>query len=269
MSDWNTGFCDTNGIRIWYTRTGGDKPPLILLHGLAADGACWTPVARSLQDEYDVIMPDARGHGKSGAPGHGYLYDDHANDVIGLIDSLKLSSTVLLGHSMGGMTAAVTASRIPDRLRGLILDDPTFISPDFQREVYESDVAEQHRMLLTKSFEELVEDGRKRHPARSSETIELAARARLRTSVEAFEVLTPPNPDYKELLSKIYAPVLLVISDRGVVSPEAAREMQQINSKLRVEQIMGAGHGIHYDQPDRIAAVVKSFLSSIGESSAR
>jgi len=100
MTGWNMAVCKTNGINIHYTRTGGDKPTLVLLHGLTANGACWTGVARVLEKDYDVIMPDARGHGKSSVPDHGYSYEDHANDVIGLINSLRLPSPILLGHSI-------------------------------------------------------------------------------------------------------------------------------------------------------------------------
>ena len=63
MTNWMSGVCKANGIHIHYLRTGGRKPPLVLLHGLTASGACWTPLARALQNEYDVVMPDARGTG--------------------------------------------------------------------------------------------------------------------------------------------------------------------------------------------------------------
>ena len=119
------------------------KPPVILLHGLMTNGACWAILAHSLAEEFDVIMPDARGHGKSSAPDDGYRYEDHANDVIGLIKALKLSSPIIVGHSMGGMTAALVASRNPSLLRGVILADPTFLSPKVQHDVYDSNVAEQ------------------------------------------------------------------------------------------------------------------------------
>ena len=102
MSYWDTAVCETNGINIHYTRTGGNKPPLILLHGLMTNGVCWTGLAHVLEKEYDVIMPDARGHGNSSVPDFGYRYEDHANDVAGLINALRLPPPILLGHSMGG-----------------------------------------------------------------------------------------------------------------------------------------------------------------------
>jgi N-formylmaleamate deformylase len=148
VTNWMTGVCKANGIEIHYSRTGGSKPPLVLLHGLTGSGACWNPLARALEVEYDVVMPDARGHGNSSTPLNGYRYDDYANDVVGLIQWLGLAAPVLLGHSMGGMTAAVVASEAATPISGVILVDPTFLSPTRQREVYESDVVEQHRRLL-------------------------------------------------------------------------------------------------------------------------
>ena len=228
------------------------------------NGLCWTVLAKDLEKEYDVIMPDARGHGKSSVPDYGYRYEDHANDVAGLINALRLPPPLLLGHSMGGMTAAVATSRKPNLLRGLILADPTFLSPKVQREVRDSDVADQHRKILNMSLDEVVAEARVRHPNRSSETLELFARARLQTSMSAFDVLTPPNPDYKLLVSKIDVPSLLVFGDKGVVPSAVAEELQLLNPRFQVEQIRNAGHGLHLDQPERFATVIKSFLRSIG-----
>lgn len=59
-----------------------------------------------LEKDYDVVMPDARGHGNSDTPDYGYRYDDLAADTMSLINALGLVTPVLLGHSMGGMTGA-------------------------------------------------------------------------------------------------------------------------------------------------------------------
>jgi N-formylmaleamate deformylase len=264
MSDWTTGICEANGIDIHYRRTGGAKPPVVLLHGLMGSGACWNPLARALEGDYDVVMPDARGHGNSSTPLSGYRYEDHAGDVVGLIRELRLEAPVLLGHSMGGMTAAVVASRTDVAIRGVILAEPTFLSPQRQREVHESDVVEQHRQLLDSNREDVLAQARARHAHRLSELVELVAESRLKTRMAAFDVLTPPNPEYRQLVSAINVPMLLVIGDSDVViSLEAARALQNINSRLRVEQIRNAGHGLQYDQPERFAAAVRPFLLQV------
>lgn len=86
--------------------------------------------------------------------------------------------------------------------------------------------------------------------------------ARLETSLDAFEVLTPPNPDYRELVRSIRAPILLVIGDAGVVSVETARELHSLNPLLRYELIPDVGHGLPYDKPDTLGEMVKGYLRS-------
>jgi pimeloyl-ACP methyl ester carboxylesterase len=264
MTGWTTGTCEANGVSLHFTRTGGEKPPLVLLHGLSLDGRCWAPHARELEVGFDVVMPDARGHGGSSTPAAGYTYDELAADVVGLIQGLALASPILVGHSMGGMTAAVVAARHPTLLRGLVLVDPTFLSPATQREVYAGGaLREQHRRLLARSLPELLAELKARHPHRSAELVESIARARLATRPEAYDVLAPPNPDFRQLIGAIRVPTLLVIGGPGgVVSAELASELQRLNGHVQVAQISEAGHGLHLDQPERFIALVKAFLGA-------
>lgn len=264
MAGWITGTCEANGIDVHYLRTGGNKPPVVLLHGLMTSGTCWTPVARALEKDYDAIMPDARGHGNSGVPDQVYLYENLAADVVSLIDALDLANPVLVGHSMGGMTAAVVAGRNSKRLRGLILVDPAFLTLERQNEVHESDVVDQHRRILGRSKEDFLAETRLRRSHRPQEIIELLVEARFQTSIRAFEILTPPTPDYIQLINMLDIPSLLVIGGVGsVVSPKVAAELAGLNPHLKVVQIAETGHGIPYDQPDRLSAIVQTFLSSL------
>jgi len=81
--------------------------------------------------------------------------------------------------------------------------------------------------------------------------------------MSAFDVLTPPNPEYRRLVGTISVPVLLVIGDVPVVSLETARELESLNPRVRIEQIQNARHGIPYHQPERFEAVVASYLKSV------
>lgn len=233
------------------------------LHGLMGSGACLLPWAEGLDDSLDVILPDARGHGGSAAPEKGYLYGDLTDDVVELIKKLTLDAPILAGHSMGGMTAAVAACALGSAVRALILIDPTFISPEWQREVYESDVAQEHRQSLQSARDVLLDQARIRSPHRSEEMIEHLVDARLRTSPNAFEVLTPPNLDWRDLIRRIPVPILLLIGDRGVVSLDTARELQSIKPLLCYELIPDVGHGLPYDKPSQLRAAMLAFLEQV------
>jgi N-formylmaleamate deformylase len=102
-----------------------------------------------------------------------------------------------------------------------------------------------------------------RHPHRSAEIVELLAEARLQTSVNAFEVLRPPNPDYHTLMSSLRVPVLIVLGDAPVLSIATARKLQTRSALVQVEVIEHAGHGLPYDQPERFAAALRDFLISV------
>jgi pimeloyl-ACP methyl ester carboxylesterase len=263
MVPWRDEVCEANGIRIHHLRTCGGGPAVVLLHGLMGSAACWSPLARALAAQFDVVMPDARGHGGSSAPATGYSYPDLADDVVGLVRTLQLSRPVLVGHSMGGMTAALAATRSAGLARGLVLVDPTFIDPEMQQQVWESDVADQHRRALGQPRSELAADARARYPRRSTEIIDLQVDARMTTSMSAFGVLAPPNPDFRAVVRAITVPTRLVIGDTPVVSLEVATELTTINPLVSVEQIPDAGHGLPFDQPEQLQRAVMAFLHQL------
>lgn len=258
-----SGRCQANDIDIHFLRTGGSKPPLVALHGLVGSGACLSPLASLLESDFDVVLPDARGHGQSDVPDNGYSYSELAADVLGLIEALDLTAPVLLGHSMGGLTAAVVASLPGSTISALVLVDPTFISPEWQREAFESNVAAEHLQLLTSSRSDLLAQARRRSPHRSDHTVRHLVNARLRTSPKAFEVLRPPNPDYRELTRCIRVPTLLVLGERGIVSRDVAKELQRLNPLVHYELITDVGHGLPYDQPNQVGEAARSFLRKV------
>ena len=106
MSQLSSAGITTNGINLHYYRTARSAqtrswPSLVLLHGITDSGLCWSRVVKALAAEFEMILPDARGHGLSDKPATGYAPQDHAADVAGLIRGLGLERPILIGHSMG------------------------------------------------------------------------------------------------------------------------------------------------------------------------
>src|ERR671934_267555 len=91
MSNWFEGDVSANGIKVHYHRTGTPgKPVLLLLHGITDSGRVWVRVARELEDEYDMVMTDARGHGQSDDLASGFSIPMLADDAAGVIGGLGL-----------------------------------------------------------------------------------------------------------------------------------------------------------------------------------
>ncbi len=94
---WSEGDIFANGIRQHYYRTGGEKTALLLLHGFNEYGLTWLRVARELEQDYDVIMLDARGHGRSDGIASGFSNTLLVEDVVGVIRELKLDRPRVIG----------------------------------------------------------------------------------------------------------------------------------------------------------------------------
>ena len=120
---WQTRSIETDdGTRIHYTRTGGQKPPVLLLHGIQASGLTWLRTAKALEATYDVVMPDFRGHGQSSRIGSSLSPNTLVNDTIGVLRALELATPYVVGHSMGADIAGRLAAVHP--ARAVVLVDP-------------------------------------------------------------------------------------------------------------------------------------------------
>jgi esterase len=113
-----------------YKYYGGEgKPPLIILHGLLGSSRNWNVAGKELTEAFEVFALDARNHG--GSP-HTltHTYEDMMEDVLHWMDQREMHQAALLGHSMGGKVAMLTACRNWDRVSELYVAD---ISPkDYQ-----------------------------------------------------------------------------------------------------------------------------------------
>jgi N-formylmaleamate deformylase len=118
---WQTGAIEAaDGAQIHYTRTGGAKPALLLLHGVQATGLTWLRTAQAFEASYNVVMPDFRGHGQSSRIGAGLSTDMLVDDTIAVLRALGLERPFVVGHSMGADIAGRLAAAYPTRAVALV-----------------------------------------------------------------------------------------------------------------------------------------------------
>lgn len=269
---WHSGTVQANGITIAYTRTGGGGPPLVLAHGMTDNGLCWAPLAATLAPEYDLVMVDARGHGRSAAPAQGYTPADQAADLAGLIAALGLERPAILGHSLGAITALVLAGSYPELPRAILLEDPPpwwvipdTITPEMQART--DGINAWLAQIKQQSRTELFAFSRADEPGWSEADREPWVEAKLQFSPQIADVLRPETPasvDWPAVLGHIRCPALLITAEvaRGAAtSPEAAAALQTHLPQLQIAPIAGAGHSIRRDQPAAYLMAVRAFLS--------
>jgi pimeloyl-ACP methyl ester carboxylesterase len=269
MTEWFEGKVHANGITIHYHRTGGkNKPSLLLLHGITDNGLCWSRVARDLEGSYDVIMTDARGHGRSDDIATGYSLTLLADDAAGVIQALGLEKPFLFGHSMGAMTAAKVAATYPDLVCAIILEDPpleasppeaTNADPQAQqawRSIFDTTLPREERIARAFAMNPIwVEE----------EIIPWAdSKAEFRPDVMTSAAGLFETP-WREIISRITCPILLITGDaeRGaMVRSEVAQEASHLWHHGKLIHINGAGHNIHRDRYDKTMTAVRTFLES-------
>ncbi|MCW8946639.1 MAG: alpha/beta hydrolase [Sedimenticola sp.] len=128
-------FVNTNGIRLHYLDYSGSGPVVILMPGLTANAHSFDGlVAAGLTDSVRLLAVDLRGRGLSDKPESGYTLEDHALDIIGLLDQLGLDQVILGGHSYGGLLGLYMAHRYPERVKKLlVIDAAAEMHPDTRR----------------------------------------------------------------------------------------------------------------------------------------
>jgi 3-oxoadipate enol-lactonase len=107
-----------------YTESGkADAPAVVLVHGFPFSQEMWTPQVSALGQRHRVITYDVRGHGKSPAGDGLYTIELFVDDLIGLLDHLKIEKAIVCGLSMGGYIVLRAMERNPERFRALVLCD--------------------------------------------------------------------------------------------------------------------------------------------------
>ena len=266
-NDWTQGTVTVNdGIELFYTRTGnGDKPALILAHGLTGSGLCWHQLAADLESNYDIIMFDAYGHGKSSRIDPNKRFDLVA-DLNDLIDGLALNRPGIIGHSMGAATAAVFAARYPEKLALLVLEDPPWsdLPVDEQRSIKTmQDWKQQNLADKKKTLKELQKIKVKDSPNWEEVILPEWAQAKLDLDPTFFDQVSFDPTGWQDIASKITAPTLIITgdNDRGaIITPKLGVKAIQVLDKGEFGHISSAGHCVRFEQYKPYLTMVQLFL---------
>lgn len=265
---WFSDDITTNGLTLHYYRTGKmNHPTIICLHGITDNGLCWTRFAEAMQDEFDVIMLDARGHGRSAAPLTGYTPADHAADVMGLIEVLKLHQPILIGHSMGGLTIAQFLVMYPKVARCAILEDPPWVLPAVAPVVVAGLAGwrEQLGKDQQRAVEVFVAKGREQNPTWHEAEFRPWAESKKQVSLQAFEVISEESLQaWPEQVPHFAIPTLLLTAEPSlgaVTQPDIAQQAVALSPNLHTKQIPQAGHSIRREQLEGYIQIVRQFIS--------
>jgi len=261
---WSDGYVIANGIRIHYWRTGGNKPAIVLAHGSSDDGLCWTNLAKEFQNDFDIVMFDARGHGLSDPPKPSDPPDVQVEDLAGLIKELNLNKPILMGHSMGSASVAHFAAKYPDVPRAVILEDPALVRPAAPPAQNQTTPESRRANILARnntSEAALVEGCMKNSPKWGRSECEYWAPSKRRHHPDTALVSNAKRPPMSELFPKIVAPTLILKADADEALRKQNQQVADLLKSGRIVHIKGAGHNVRREGREETIAVLKAFLS--------
>ena len=242
----------------------GSGPSLLLLHGLMITGEMFEPVIDHFAARHRVIVPDLRGHGRSGAFSPPYTASQHAADLLTLLDHLGVGSTSVLGYSYGGTIAQQLVLDYPRRCTHLVLACTYAFNMATVREQIEGHLVPFLIGILgMRLFAKFVLSlGLRRvDRERANWVLGLIARQDRRAMVSAWREAMAF--DSRGQLSEIKCPTLVVAASNDTAVPlNHAKTLTGGISGAQLVVIDGADHALIWDRPGEFVRVVENFLDA-------
>ena len=259
-----------NGLEVWFACEGNaDAPPLVLIHGFPFSHEMWHPQVTAFSETYWVIEYDLRGHGRSSAGDGQYPFEFFVDDLISLLDHLKIKKAILCGLSMGGYIALRAVERNPERVLALILAD-TQAKADSNaaklkraaavRVIKTGGVKPYAKEFLKTVFTQQSLAAKSESVVGIQKIIESNSAIGICGALIALATRTDTVPS----LSAIQIPTLILVGEQDTLTPiSAAEEMHDriIGSELHV--IKHAAHLSNMENPDEFNGHVKEFLRRV------
>lgn len=256
-------------MKLYYRETGQGEP-VIILHGLFGAGDNWLSVARLLEEEYRVILPDAQNHGQSPHSPE-FNYQAMVGDLAELLDELGLESALFVGHSMGGKAAMNFAVAHPDRVQKLAVVD---IAPKHYPV---------HHQTILKAYSSIdLQNMKSRKDADSAMAAyikDMGTRQFLLKNLTRAEgggfkwkhnlpVITEQIENVGEPLpqnTRYEKPTLFIAgSQSDYIQPQDHAIIKEHFPKARVEVVQGAGHWVHAEKPEEVVQLLKGLFNENG-----
>jgi pimeloyl-ACP methyl ester carboxylesterase len=276
-------WADVGDLRIRYLDWGGDGPLLVALHGLASSCHWYDVIAPLLSQQFRIVAPDQRGHGKTTQATSGYDWDTLSMDVFGLMDQLGIGRAAVMGHSWGGHVASSLAAHQPERVSRLVMIDGGLIdarvSPDgtwegFSGRLRPRDVSGTREEFLDRLSSQLADCW--------SDDLKRIVQTMVYQDEDGLirDILHPDNHaqvlrtmwDYppSSVLPDVICPTLIVVA--GPSAEYAGSQFAQMRRAMvqsaeqdlrdcRVHWIPDTIHDIGYHKPVELASVIREFLS--------
>jgi pimeloyl-ACP methyl ester carboxylesterase len=269
-----------------YRWPGADPDPLVLLHGWGDTGETYQFLVDCFAADRTCVAIDMRGFGRTQRPVDGYWFPDYLADLDALLDRLAPDAPIdLVGHSMGGNIASLYSGVRPQRIRRLVSLEGFGMArttPDQAPARYAQwldEVKHGTDFAVYESYDQLIRVLLRRNPRTPRDRLEFIARSWGQTRDDG-KIELRADPKHKRVNPVLYsreqaeacwraieAPVLFVLGDQSDLVKRMGEELAEsklrsIYRNLTLVSVNDAGHMMHHERPDEVAALIEDFLET-------
>lgn len=252
-----------NNLNMHYT-VGGQKQPLLFIHGLGSSGRDWEAQVPFFSKDYKVVCPDIRGHGNTDKPPGPYSMELFAEDMAAFIRELNLKPVHGVGISLGGMIAFQLALDYPELLKSITIVNsaPEMIPRSLKERMQLLQRSVLFRLLSMQKIGEVI-SGRlfpKPDQAELRKTmIERWARNDKRAYMDAFKALV--GWSVSDQIGNIHHPTLVIAADQDYTPVSVKEKYVSRMPKAQLIVIPDSRHATPLDQPEKFNETLAAFLS--------
>lgn len=247
-----------DGVKLAYTESGSGSPPVVLVHGWTCDRSYFAPQEKHLAARHRVVAVDLRGHGESDKPQGPYPIAQFADDVAWLCRELGLVKPIVIGHSMGGMTAVELAARHPELPSAIVACDSPMAVPDalasnlvaVAEQLRKPDWRPAHRAFITQALFIPADDA-----ARKEKILAQMTSAPDHVTLGCWEGIL--GADMESALRKVKVPFLYLFAAAPLAD---AQKLRALCPHVTTGQTVGAGHFQQLEVPDQVNPMIDRFL---------
>lgn len=252
----NRGLIDVTDVG------GGDRTPILFLHGVGSDKHVWAPQLDHFERKRRAIAISYPGYGESAFVPKA-TRDDYAAAVVAAMDTLEIRQVHVCGLSLGGVVAIALQAAAPTRCASLILADSFAVHPEGQ-EIYDRS-EEASRTIGMRALAEAragVLLGSAAAPAIHREVI--ATMGKIDPAAYVLGARAVWLADQRDRAAAIGVPTLVLVGDEdSVTPPQLSADLAALIPGAVLQEIPNAGHLANLEQPIAFNAAIDRFLSEI------
>ncbi|MFY0626260.1 MAG: alpha/beta hydrolase [Reichenbachiella sp.] len=245
----------------------GSGIPIVFIHGYCENSTIWNYFEQALSKNFQVVLIDLPGHGKSQLPSNSFTIDDISDLVLASLEENGIDEFFVIGHSLGGYISLALAELYPEKILGFGLFSSTTYADDDEKKIARDKVgnfiaehgvdkfiepfvpnlfASSNRKRLAKEIAELKEIGKKISPQ----------------SIIGYAQAMKNRPDRTHLLAHFDKPKFIIGGDRDMaVKEETSKNMIDLLENGEGIILKNTGHNGYVESPIESLSFIELFLS--------